>query len=112
MTSLHRESTDSLICRIMCIFIDLLEHEMPTFEVVGRKCCGGDFHSYFCMEVTMHNMLVYTYMYIHVHEDIREPQLPRLRTAFKAYVDVKQSPNVQYTVYMYVSVCCVYCIGR
>ena len=43
-----------------------------------------------CIHTYMHRVtcthVVYTYVYIdvHAHENINEPQLPRLRTAFKA----------------------------
>ena len=40
-------------------------------------------------------------MYIHVHENIKEPQLHRLGTASIRHIDVKQSPNAQFIFTMY-----------
>ena len=45
------------------------------------KCIHG-----VCMCICMYMYMYYMYKctIVYIHEDIREPQLPRLRTAFKA----------------------------
>ena len=79
-TAIKVHRLDNFYHIIMYVYMCQVSHSMPEKDVFQRKLMT-------CLRwnsIPPHSALQLSVLSIYCHENINEPQLPRLRTAFKA----------------------------